>query len=85
MKNLLSLLSGLLIMNSSFSEGGPQDIGQNYSVVSDVKDASLTKGTFVVEGEIRMYSSGFPLPDAFVGTATWRLRVQSLIRLADSG
>jgi hypothetical protein len=71
MKKLLSLLSGLLIMNSTFSEGGPQDIGQNYSVVSDVKDASLTKGTFVVEGEIRMYSSGFPLPDAFIGTATF--------------
>jgi hypothetical protein len=56
-------------MNTSFSKGGPQDIGQNYSVVSDVKDASLAKGTFLVEGEIRMYSSGFPLPDAFIGTA----------------
>lgn len=69
MKNVVSFLTALFAVNSSFSEGGPSDIGQNYSVVSDVKDGSLAKGTFVVEGEIRMYSSGFPLRDAFVGTA----------------
>lgn len=63
------LLILIVYMSPTFAEDDLKDPGQNYTIISDTKDPSLAKGTFIVEGEIRMFSSGFPLSETFVGTA----------------
>jgi hypothetical protein len=53
----------------SFStEDGLGDLTKNYYIVSDVLDKTIKKGSFVVQGEVKMFSSGFPLEGAAIGS-----------------
>lgn len=67
MKNwfLFSSLFGLSLNSSA--EDGPVGLTQNYTVVSDIKDETIAPGYFVVEGIVKMFSSGFPLQDVLFG------------------
>ena len=63
-----SFVIGLLIANLSFAEDGIINPSQEYTVVSDVVDKKIKKGTFVIQGEVRMYFSNFPLEKCKVGS-----------------
>jgi len=68
MKKLHFLAIGLLIFNLSFGEDGIINPNTDYTVVSDVVDKKIKKGTFVIQGEVRMFSSNFPLEKCKVGS-----------------
>ena len=63
-----AVTSATLPNSIGVTEDGLGDLMQNYYVVSDVFDKSLKKGTFVVQGEVKMFSSTFPLEGARVGS-----------------
>ncbi|MBK9191015.1 MAG: hypothetical protein IPM77_05565 [Crocinitomicaceae bacterium] len=67
MKNwfLLSSIFGFGL--SASAEDRSSGLTQNYTVVSDLKDETIAPGNFVVEGIVKMFSSGFPLEDVLVG------------------
>ena len=44
-----------------------KDLNTDYFVVSDVKDSSIPKGSFVLQGDVKMFSSAFPLEGVSIG------------------
>ena len=68
MKKLHFLAIGLFAANLSFGEDGIINPENNYTVVSDLADKKIKKGTFVIQGEVRMFSSNFPLENCKVGS-----------------
>lgn len=61
------LLFGLFPFISYAVHDESKDLRTDYFVVSDVKDASIPKGSFVLQGEVKMFSSAFPLSGVAVG------------------
>lgn len=61
---LVAFISSLF---QASADTGPVGLIQDYNVVSDVKDETIAPGSFVVEGIVRMFSSGFAMPDVLVG------------------
>jgi len=68
MKKLPLFVIGLLAINTSFCESGLDNPSSNYTIVSDLVDKKIKKGTFVIQGEVRMFSSTFPLENCKVGS-----------------
>jgi hypothetical protein len=76
LKSILLWFSFFVMSKFSFGQS-LDDIMKNYYVVSDVVDKKIPKGSFIVEGEIKMFSSTAPLEGVQVGSLQTEKSVKS--------
>jgi len=68
MKKIQLIALALFSLNTAYSFDGIINPENNFTVVSDLVDKKIKKGTFVIQGEVRMFSSNFPLEHCKVGS-----------------